>query len=83
MFQYKSQEVICEIGQLYDFAIRYHSRYILNLIYQYQVYDKNILQDTFEFLSSFVTKKELELLYDDYTNYIAKIALNLICVMFQ
>ena len=72
MFQYKSQEVICEIGQLYDFAIRYYSRHILNLIYQYQNYDKNILRDTFEFLGSYVTKKEFELLHDDYTNYIAK-----------
>jgi hypothetical protein len=68
-FQYKAQEIICELGGFYNFAIRYYGRHILNLVYQHQKYDENILHETYNYLRDFMTKNELEFLHNDYKNY--------------
>lgn len=48
-FSYHIKEIMYEFENLYDFAICYHSKYILSLIFKYQK-DKNLFHQTYEYL---------------------------------
>lgn len=69
-FSYRIEEIVFELSNLYDFALRYYSRYLLNLVFKYQKNKKSLIHGTYKFLLQYTNKEESKLLCDDYVEYV-------------
>lgn len=73
-FSYVFEEIYAELCDIPDFAIKYYAKYILFIVYTYQKNKTNLLEKTYDYLSTKFDKNdaELYLLFQKYSEFETK-----------